>query len=167
MSLTGRYQRLKELSRERRDNAVAIPRCREGEDDVQDVRVRRMATTVAVAAFMMAPCDAAETRAIVDGLEVHETIQILDPAEPTHIETHEACANAQAGWKIEPGSVAAQVTTARMTDPGGDPDWKAEKAEARTRIEGNGTRICLWAYCQGPLQYQCEIQAKVSWRESN
>jgi len=126
-----------------------------------------MATVVAVLVLMAVPSDAVETRTVVDGLEVHETVQILDPAEPTHIETHEACANARAGWRIVPDSVTAQVTTARMTDPGGDPDWKAEKAEARTRIEGDGTRICLWAYCQGPLQYQCEIQAKVSWRESN
>ena len=53
-----------------------------------------------------------------------------------------------------------------MMDPGGDPDWKVEKAEARTRIDSDGTRICLWGYCQGPLQFQCEIQVRASWQES-
>jgi hypothetical protein len=109
----------------------------------------------------------AETRTVADGLHVHESLLILKPDEPTHIVTNESCAEARPGWRIVPDSVQAVVVTARMTDPGGDPDWKAEKAEARTRIDGDGTRICLWAYCQGPLQFQCEIEAKASWRESN
>ena len=65
-----------------------------------------------------------------------------------------------------PESVKAEVVTARMMDPGGDPDWKVEKAEARTRIENDNTRICLRGYCQGPLQFQCEIQVRASWQET-
>ena len=44
-----------------------------------------------------------------------------------------------------PGSVKAEVIAARMMDPGGDPDWKVEKAEARTKVENDNTRICLRA----------------------
>ena len=80
--------------------------------------------------------------------------------------TNESCANAQAGWKIVPDSVKTEVVTARMMDPGGDPDWKVEKAEARTRIDNDNTRICLRGYCQGPLQFQCEIQVRASWQET-
>jgi hypothetical protein len=109
----------------------------------------------------------AETRTVPDGLHVHETALILQPQEPTHIVTNESCVEARPGWRIVPDSVKAQVVTARMTDPGGDPDWKAEKAEALTRIDRDGTRICLWAYCQGPLQFQCEIEAKAGWQESH
>jgi hypothetical protein len=52
-----------------------------------------------------------------------------------------------------------------MMDPGGDPDWKVEKAEARARIDNDGRRICLQGYCQGPLQFQCEIAVRASWQE--
>ena len=110
---------------------------------------------------------AAETRTVADGLEVHETALILRAEMPSHMLTNESCANAQAGWKIMPDSVQTVVVTARMMDPGGDPDWKVERAEARTRVDNDSTRICLWGYCQGPLQFQCEIQARASWRESN
>ena len=65
-----------------------------------------------------------------------------------------------------PESVKTEVVTARMMDPGGDPDWKVEKAEARTRIDTDNTRICLRGYCQGPLQFQCEIQVRASWQET-
>jgi hypothetical protein len=85
---------------------------------------------------------------------------------PTHFVTKESCADAQAGWKIVPDSAKAEVVTARMMDPSGDPDWKVEKAEARTRIDNDNRRICLWGYCQGPLQFECEIQVRASWRET-
>ena len=71
----------------------------------------------------------AETRTVTNGLEVHETALILRAETPTHLLTNESCANAQAGWKIVPDSVKTEVVTARMMDPGGDPDWKVEKAE--------------------------------------
>jgi hypothetical protein len=109
---------------------------------------------------------AAETRTVANGLEVHETALILHEETPTHMLTNESCANAQAGWKIAPESVKTEVVTARMMDPGGDPDWKVEKAEARIRVDNDNTRICLWGYCQGPLQFQCEIQVRASWQES-
>jgi hypothetical protein len=108
----------------------------------------------------------AETRTVTDGLEVHETAPILDPAAPTHFISKESCTTAQSGWKIDPASVTTKVITARMMDPSGDPDWKVEKAEGRTRIDNDNTRICLAAYCQGPLQFQCEIQVRASWQES-
>jgi hypothetical protein len=107
----------------------------------------------------------AETRAVTNGLEVHETALILQPEAPSHLLTNATCANAQPGWKIMPESVKAEVIAARMMDPGGDPDWKVEKAEARTSVENDDTRICLRGYCQGPLQFQCEIQVHASWQE--
>jgi hypothetical protein len=110
---------------------------------------------------------AAETRTVANGLEVHETALILRAETPTHMLTNESCAAAQSGWKIVPESVTTEVVTARMMDPGGDPDWKVEKAEGRTRIDNDNTRICLWGYCQGPLQFQCEIQVRASWQERN
>jgi len=109
---------------------------------------------------------AAETRQVTNGVEVHETALILDAAAPSHLLTNESCADATAGWKIVPDTVKAEVVTARMMDPGGDPDWKVEKAEARTRIDSDNTRICLRGYCQGPLQFQCEIQVRASWQET-
>jgi hypothetical protein len=108
----------------------------------------------------------AETRTVSNGLEVHETQPILDPATPTHFLTKESCVAAESGWKIDPASVTTQIVAARMMDPSGDPDWKVEKAEARTRLENDNTRICLAGYCQGPLQFQCEIQVRASWQES-
>jgi hypothetical protein len=107
----------------------------------------------------------AEDRTVTDGLEVHETELIVRPEAPTHFDSKESCADAQAGWKIVPDSVKTKVITARMMDPSGDPDWKVEKAEARTRIDTDNTRICLWGYCQGPLQFECEIQVRASWTE--
>jgi hypothetical protein len=109
---------------------------------------------------------AAEIRTVSNGLEVHETALILRAESPTHMLTNESCASAQTGWKIAPDSVKTEVVTARMMDPGGDPDWKVEKAEARTRVDNDNARICLWGYCQGPLQFQCEIQVRASWQES-
>jgi hypothetical protein len=108
----------------------------------------------------------ADTRTVTNGLEVHESAPILDPAPPTHLLTKESCASAGAGWKIDPGSVTTQIVAARMMDPSGDPDWKVEKAEARWRLEGDNTRICLAGYCQGPLQFQCEIRVRASWQET-
>jgi hypothetical protein len=108
----------------------------------------------------------AEDRTVTNGLEVHETELIVQPQAPTHFITKESCADAQAGWKIVPDSVKAAVVTARMMDPSGDPDWKVEKAEARTRIDNDSGRICLWGYCQGPLQFECEIQVRASWKET-
>jgi hypothetical protein len=108
----------------------------------------------------------AESRTVTNGLEVHETALILRAETPSHLLTNESCANAQAGWKIVPESVKTEVVTARMMDPGGDPDWKVEKSEAHTRVADDGTRICLQGYCQGPLQFQCEIQVRASWQET-
>lgn len=108
----------------------------------------------------------AETRAVTNGLEVHETALILNAQAPAHLLTNESCAEAQSGWTIVPDSVKTEVVTARMMDPGGDPDWKVEKAEARSRIDNANTRICLRGYCQGPLQFQCEIQVRASWEET-
>ena len=133
---------------------------------VREPRFRLVAAGLIIA-LSACPSGAAETRTIENGLEVHDTLQILDPAEPTHIVTPESCVAARSGWKIVPDSVRTEVITARMTDPGGDPDWKTEKAEAHARLDADETRLCLWAYCQGPLQFQCEIQARASWRESN
>jgi hypothetical protein len=110
---------------------------------------------------------AAETRTVANGLEVHETALILRAETPSHMLTNESCADAQSGWKIVPESVKTEVVTARMMDPGGDPDWKVEKAEGRTRVDNDNTRICLWGYCQGPLQFQCEIQVRASWQETH
>ena len=107
----------------------------------------------------------AESRTVTNGLEVHETALILRAETPTHMLTNESCANAQAEWTIVPESVKTEVVTARMMDPGGDPDWKVEKAEGRTKVDHDNTRICLWGYCQGPLQFQCEIQVRASWQE--
>ncbi|HME25258.1 MAG TPA: hypothetical protein VKI44_28680 [Acetobacteraceae bacterium] len=122
---------------------------------------------VAVTTSAAVPLAAAETRAVSNGLEVHETALILHAEMPTHMLTNESCANAQTGWTIVPESVKTEVVTARMMDPGGDPDWKVEKAEGRTRLDNGNTRICLWGYCQGPLQFQCEIQVRASWQERN
>jgi hypothetical protein len=108
----------------------------------------------------------AETRTVTNGLEVHESAPILNAEVPTHLLTKESCATAESGWKIDPASVTTQIVAARMMDPSGDPDWKVEKAEARTRLEGDNTRICLAGYCQGPLQFQCEIQVRASWTET-
>jgi hypothetical protein len=117
---------------------------------------------------LIASCIAAkaEDRAVTNGLEVHETELIVQPETPTHFVTKESCAEAQIGWKIAADSVKTEVETARMMDPSGDPDWKVEKAEARTRIDNGDTRICLWGYCQGPLQFECEIQVRASWQET-
>jgi hypothetical protein len=123
-----------------------------------------LAAVIAHGAFAQA---SAETRTVANGLEVHETALILRAEAPTHMLTNESCANAQAGWKIVPESVKTEVVTARMMDPGGDPDWKVEKAEGRTRVDNDNSRICLWGYCQGPLQFQCEIQVRASWQESH
>jgi hypothetical protein len=134
-----------------------------------NVRHHRLELILAlVAAMVLGPAVpvSAETRTVSDGLEVHETALILRAEAPSHMLTNENCTNAQTGWEIVPASVTATVVTARMMDPGGDPDWKVEKAEARTRIDNGGTRICLWGYCQGPLQFQCEIQVRASWQES-
>ena len=90
-----------------------------------------------------------ETRTVSNGLDVHETALILRAELPSHLLTNESCANAQAGWTIVPESVIAEVVTARMMDPGGDPDWKVEKAEARARLDNDNTRICLRGYCRG------------------
>ncbi|HET7880313.1 MAG TPA: hypothetical protein VFL55_05465 [Acetobacteraceae bacterium] len=103
---------------------------------------------------------------MTNGLEVHETALILDAQPPTHLLTNESCTEAQSGWKIVPDSVKTDVVTARMMDPGGDPDWKVEKAEARIRLDKDNTQICLRGYCQGPLQFQCEIQVRASWQET-
>ncbi len=119
-----------------------------------------------VAFFASGSAGWAEDRTVTDGLEVHETELIVQSQAPTHFVTKESCADAQAGWTIVPDSVKAEVVTARMMDPSGDPDWKVEKAEARTRIDNNNKRICLWGYCQGPLQFECEIQVRASWKET-
>jgi len=108
----------------------------------------------------------AEDRTVTNGLEVHETELIVQSQPPTHFQTKESCANAQAGWQIAPDSVKTEVVTARMMDPSGDPDWKVEKAEARTRVDNGNSRICLSGYCQGPLQFECEIQVRASWQET-
>ena len=75
----------------------------------------------------------AETRTAPNGLEVHETAPILRAEPPTYFLTGESCASTETGWRIVPSSVTTRVVTARMMDPSGDPDWKVEKAEARTR----------------------------------
>src|SRR5215469_3200041 len=75
---------------------------------------------------------AADTRTVINGLEVHQTGLILDANMPPHLLTEASCTDAQAGWHILPESVKTEVVTARMMDPSGDPDWKVEKAEART-----------------------------------
>ena len=108
----------------------------------------------------------AETRTVTNGLEVHETVPILRSEAPSYLLSKETCASAETGWKIVPDSVTTQVVAARMMDPSGDPDWKVEKAEARTRIDNDNTRICLAGYCQGPFQFQCEIQVRASWQET-
>jgi hypothetical protein len=108
----------------------------------------------------------AEEKTVNNGLEVHETELIVREAPPTHFLTKESCTDAQVGWKIVPDSIKTEVVTARMMDPSGDPDWKVEKAEARTRIDKDDGRICLWGYCQGPLQFECEIQVRASWKET-
>jgi hypothetical protein len=134
-----------------------------------NVRRSRYGCALALAAVIAAGAvaqAAAETKTITNGLEVHETELILHAETPTHMLTNESCANAQTGWKIVPDSVKTEVVTARMMDPGGDPDWKVEKSEGRTRVDNDNTRICLWGYCQGPLQFQCEIQVRAGWQES-
>ena len=129
------------------------------------MRLRTAGVLVALAAAS-AQGAVAETRTITNGLEVHETALILRAEVPSHLLTNESCTDAQPGWTIVAGSVKAEVVTARMMDPGGDPDWKVEKAEARTRIDNDGKRICLQGYCQGPLQFQCEILVRASWQEA-
>ena len=108
---------------------------------------------------------AAETRTVADGLEVHVTVPILRSETPQYIETDERCAAPQPGWHIVPGSVKSEVVVARLMDPGGDPDWKVEKAEARTRLADDGAKVCLRGYCQGPYLFQCEIDVKAGWQE--
>jgi hypothetical protein len=138
-------------------------------DESDNLRYRRLGWMLPLVAGLtvvrVIPANA-ETRTVTNGLEVHETALILRAETPTHLLTNESCANAQAGWKIVPASVKAEVVTARMMDPGGDPDWKVEKAEARTKLENDNARICLQGYCQGPLQFQCEIQVRASWQET-
>jgi hypothetical protein len=133
------------------------------------VQLSRVTTWMKLFAFIalgIATQARAEDRAVANGLEVHETELIVNAATPTHFLTKESCADAQAGWKIVPDSVKTEVVTARMMDPGGDPDWKVEKAEAHTRVDSDNGRICLWGYCQGPLQFQCEVQVRASWKET-
>jgi hypothetical protein len=125
-----------------------------------------IASLLAIIALGSAVQATAETQTIANGLEVHETALILNPEAPTHLLTKESCANATTGWKIVPQSVRTEVVTARMMDPSGDPDWKVEKAEARTRIDNADSRICLSGYCQGPIQFECEIQVRASWQET-
>ena len=122
--------------------------------------------SIAIIALCITVQARAEERAVNNGLEVHETELIVHEAPPTHFLTKESCTDAQAGWKIIPDSVKTEVVTARMMDPSGDPDWKVEKAEAHTRIDNDNGRICLWGYCQGPLQFECEIQVRASWKET-
>jgi hypothetical protein len=136
------------------------------EDGVRRCQMMKMMKWVAIIAFTIAMEAHAEDRAVTNGLEVHETELIVHAATPTHFLTKESCANAQVGWKIVSDSVKTEVVTARMMDPSGDPDWKVEKAEARTRIDNDNERICLWGYCQGPLQFECEIQVRASWNET-
>jgi hypothetical protein len=136
------------------------------EGRVRHCRMTKRATLVAVILLSVAMRARAEERAVTNGLEVHETELIVRAEAPTHFLTKESCANAQVGWQIVPDSVKSEVVTARMMDPGGDPDWKVEKAEARTRVDSDKRRICLWGYCQGPLQFQCEIQVRASWKET-
>ena len=124
------------------------------------------AGALAIIALAVAVQAWADTRTVTNGLEAHETALILRPETPTHLLTKENCTNAQTGWKIDPQSVKTEVVTARMMDPSGDPDWKVEKAEARTRVDNDDARICLWGYCQGPLQFECEIQVRASWQET-
>jgi hypothetical protein len=133
------------------------------------VRQSRLGKSIALVAVIMTGTVApgkAETRTFANGLEVHETALILRAETPTHMLTNESCANAQTGWKIVPDSVKTEVDAARLMDPGGDPDCKVAKAAARTRIDNPNTRICLWGYCQGPMQFQCKIQVRASWQES-
>jgi hypothetical protein len=141
-------------------------RDRREKDNVRHSQSGKSIALVAVITIGTVAPGKAETRTVADGLEVHETALILRAETPTHMLTNESCANAQTGWKIVPDSVKTEVVTARMMDTGGDPDWKVEKAEARTRIDNADTRICLWGYCQGPLQFECEIQVRASWQES-
>jgi hypothetical protein len=135
-------------------------------DDVRRSRPNLILILTAVIAHGIVVQAAAETRTVAEGLEVHETALIVRAETPSHLLTGESCANALAGWKIMPDSVKTEVVTARMMDPGGDPDWKVEKAEARIRVDNDNAHICLWGYCQGPLQFQCEIQVRASWQES-
>lgn len=133
--------------------------------------VRRVPLTLAAGLALaigpgMSGQAAAETRTAANGLEVHESAPILRAEPPTYLLTRESCASAEPGWKIVPASVATQVVTARMMDPSGDPDWKVDKAEARTRLEDGDTKICLAGYCQGPFQFQCEIQVRATWQET-
>jgi len=122
--------------------------------------------SIAVIAFCITAQAWAEERVVNNGLEAHETELIVHDAPPTQFLTKESCADAQVGWRIVPDSVKTEVVTARMMDPSGDPDWKVEKAEARTRLDNDNGRICLWGYCQGPLQFECEIQVRASWKET-
>lgn len=106
-----------------------------------------------------------EASGMAHELEVHETTPILRTETPQYVETEQHCATAVPGRHIIARSVKAQVITARLMDPGGDPDWKVENAEARTSVDKDDTRICLWGYCQGPYLFQCEIQVRASWEE--
>jgi hypothetical protein len=138
-------------------------RTNQGRNDVRQVPT---GLAIILACGLVTGPASAETRTVTNGLEVHETALIVNATPPTHMLSKESCTAAEAGWKIDPASVTTQVVTARMMDPSGDPDWKVEKAEGQTRIEADGTRICLAGYCQGPLQFQCEIQVRASWQET-
>ena len=127
---------------------------------------RGLLVGVAVLGAFVFHARAQETREVKDGLDNLFSALLASPNKPVFITSPPACKAIEAGWRVIPESVAGSVFEARMTDPGGDPDWKPEKAEARITLENNNTRICLVGYCEGPSDFLCQIHVKASWRET-
>jgi hypothetical protein len=125
-----------------------------------------LATVSAVALALLAQgAGAQETREVKNGLEVLFTALLDRPTAPVFIESPPTCKTIEGGWRVVANSPVGEVIEARMTDPSGDPDWKAEKAEARITLDAAQNRICLQGYCEGPTEFVCQIHVKASWRE--
>jgi hypothetical protein len=107
---------------------------------------------------------AQEVKNVDKGIEILYTASILSAAAP-FAESEEKCADATPGFTIVPESVKAVVADSMLTDPGGNMDEKPIKAEGRTRLLNNNTRICLKSHCEAGVVYQCMMNVNASWQE--
>lgn len=125
----------------------------------------RLVAMTAAFGLVVVGANAQESREVKNGLEVLFTALLDKPSPPVFIESPPSCKTIEAGWRVVANSPVGEVVEARMTDPSGDPDWKAEKAEARITLDAAQNRICLQGYCEGPTEFVCQIHVKASWRE--
>ena len=128
------------------------------------MRKASLALAIALAGAGALAVVAQEVKTVDKGIEIQNTSSILNAAAP-FTESEEKCANASAGFSIIPESVKATVVDTTLTDPGGNMDEKPIKAEARTRLTDNNTKICMKSYCEAGVAYQCMIKVSASWQE--